>query len=76
MRRASCPKTCGNGGSAARKSGDAFPHRRSASACHAALSEEWTRDLVSNYGTSEDFARMGLGFVALRGEEMLAGASS
>lgn len=40
------------------------------------LSEEWTRDFVSNYGTSEDFARMGLGFVALRGEELLAGASS
>lgn len=40
------------------------------------LAEEWARDFVSNYETFEDYARMGLGFAALRGDEMLAGASS
>ena len=40
------------------------------------LSEDWARDFVSNYKSPKDFARMGLGFAALRGDEMLAGASS
>lgn len=40
------------------------------------LAEEWARDFVSNYETFENYARMGLGFAALRGDEMLAGASS
>lgn len=40
------------------------------------LSEEWARDFVSNYESPEAFARMGVGFLALRDGEVLAGASS
>ena len=40
------------------------------------LSEEWARDFVSNYESPEAFVRMGVGFLALRDGEVLAGASS
>ena len=40
------------------------------------LSEEWTRDFVANYPDAASFLREGLGVVLMRGDEILAGASS
>ena len=42
-------------------------------ACRAAA---WSRDFVANYPSWDDFARLGLGFVALEGAAPVAGASS
>ena len=36
----------------------------------------WSQDFVANDPCWDDFARLGLGFVALRGEDLAAGASS
>lgn len=40
------------------------------------LSQPWSRDFVSNYGSWEEYKRLGLGFVILQGDEILAGASA
>jgi len=40
------------------------------------LSQPWSRDLVSNYGSWEEYRRLGLGFVILQRGDILAGASS
>lgn len=42
----------------------------------ACLKEEWSRDLVSCFPSCEAYEAMGLGVAALRGNELLAGASS
>lgn len=36
----------------------------------------WSEDLCSNYESADDFARNGLGFVVVKGEEIVSGASS
>lgn len=42
----------------------------------ACLKEEWSRDLVSCFYSCEAYEDLGLGVAALRGKELLAGASS
>ncbi len=42
----------------------------------ACLEQEWSRDLASQYSSYEDYRRLGLGVAVLRGEELVAGASS
>jgi RimJ/RimL family protein N-acetyltransferase len=41
-----------------------------------AMAEEWSRDFCSQYQDGEDYVKRGLGVAALRGEELVAGASS
>lgn len=41
-----------------------------------AMAEEWSCDFCSQFGGSEDYAKRGIGIAALRGEELVAGASS
>ncbi len=41
-----------------------------------AMANEWSRDFCSQFQSGEDYAKRGLGVVALRGEELAAGASS
>lgn len=41
-----------------------------------ALAEEWSRDLVANFGGEADFLARGLGVVALQGGRLVSGASS
>lgn len=43
---------------------------------HFLLSESWCRDLVGQFPTYERFRDLGLGFVILKGTEVVAGASS
>ena len=40
------------------------------------MAEEWSRDFCSNFGSKEDFAGRGLGFLALRNGVPVSGASS
>lgn len=40
------------------------------------LQEDWCRDFVGNYDTYASFEKQGLGYVILKGEEIIAGASS
>jgi predicted GNAT family acetyltransferase len=40
------------------------------------MAEEWSRDFCSQFCGSEDYAKRGLGVAALRGDELVAGASS
>ncbi len=40
------------------------------------LENEWSRDFVSVFGSREAFLEKGLGVVALKGDELVAGASS
>lgn len=42
----------------------------------ACLRESWCIDLVSNFRTYEQYEKMGLGFVAMKDGEIVAGASS
>jgi GNAT superfamily N-acetyltransferase len=41
-----------------------------------AMAEEWSRDFCSQFSGSEDYEKRGLGVAALRGDELVAGASS
>ena len=41
-----------------------------------AMAEEWSRDFCSQFQSGEDYINRGLGVAALRGEELVAGASS
>lgn len=41
-----------------------------------AMAEEWSRDFCSQFSCSEDYANRGIGIAALRGEKLVAGASS
>ncbi len=41
-----------------------------------AMANEWSRDFCSQFQSCEDYVKRGLGVVALRGEELAAGASS
>lgn len=40
------------------------------------LCQPWSRDLVSNYPTWEEYEKLGLGFVVLQNGEILSGASA
>ena len=40
------------------------------------LSQPWSRDLVSNYESREEYRRLGVGFAVLRDGEILSGASA
>jgi GNAT superfamily N-acetyltransferase len=41
-----------------------------------AMAEEWCRDFCSQFSSGEDYVKRGIGVVALRGGELVAGASS
>lgn len=43
---------------------------------HKALKEEWSRDFCSNFRDEEHFMKEGLGFVALKGRELVSGCSA
>lgn len=43
---------------------------------HQCLLEDWSRDFVSQFPSYEEFARLGLGVVAVKDGKMIAGASS
>lgn len=43
---------------------------------HQALSENWSADLCFNYKSFEEYQTSGLGVVALKGQELVSGASS
>ena len=51
-------------------------HPLDASLYRAALMENWSRDLVSQFADEADYLTRGLGFMALAGGEPVAGASS
>lgn len=40
------------------------------------LDTKWSEDLVSNYKNFEEYKKLGIGFVILKGEEIVSGASS
>lgn len=43
---------------------------------HMCKSQAWSADLVSQFPTYEDYRRLGLGVVILKGQEVVSGASS
>lgn len=43
---------------------------------HLALKEEWSEDFCSNFESEEQFLKEGMGYVALKGRELISGCSA